>query len=127
MYRMTQCDYRNENTFQCRGSPGAPGGSPMKTTAAVARELGGKYELMDCELHAPTHGRGLAKGTVAGLCRSDVHITGGDLPGRLAIVGGHEGAGVVEAAGEGVTHVAPGDHVVGSFSPACGKCSSCAR
>ncbi len=99
----------------------------MKTTAAVARELGGKYELMDCELDGPNYGEVLVKWKVAGLCHSDLHITSGDLPGRLPIVGGHEGAGVVEAVGDGVTHVAPGDHVVGSFIPACGKCSSCAR
>ena len=61
----------------------------------------------------------------AGLCHSDDHIQKGDARMRFPVVGGHEGAGVVEAVGEGVTRVAVGDHVVCSFIPACGSCRYC--
>jgi NDMA-dependent alcohol dehydrogenase len=59
------------------------------------------------------------------LCHSDEHLVTGDLPFELPIVGGHEGAGVVVAVGEGVTTLVPGDHVVFGFIPACGRCPSC--
>ena len=59
------------------------------------------------------------------MCHSDDHIVTGDLPGITPIIGGHEGAGVVLEVGEGVTRLAPGDHVVFSFVPACGHCPSC--
>lgn len=99
----------------------------MKTKAVIARELGKPFEIVEAELDGPHFGEVLVKWKVAGLCHSDLHMRTGDLPGRLPIVLGHEGAGVVEAVGEGVTHVQPGDHVVGSFIPACGKCPACAR
>ena len=49
----------------------------------------------------------------------------GDLPFELPIIGGHEGAGVVEKVGENVSWLAPGDHVVFGFIPSCGRCPSC--
>jgi S-(hydroxymethyl)glutathione dehydrogenase/alcohol dehydrogenase len=62
----------------------------------------------------------------AGLCHSDAHLISGGYAGiRRPIVGGHEGAGVVEAVGPGVSLVAPGDHVVLAFMPSCGMCHSC--
>jgi S-(hydroxymethyl)glutathione dehydrogenase/alcohol dehydrogenase len=62
----------------------------------------------------------------AGVCHSDVHLADGQLgQGRWPMVLGHEGAGVVEAVGEGVTDVAPGDHVAFCFVPACGSCPAC--
>ena len=61
------------------------------------------------------------------MCHSDEHFRTGDLGGIYPIIGGHEGAGVVEEVGPGVTDLAPGDHVVFGFVPACGKCPSCAR
>src|SRR5262249_18985185 len=62
----------------------------------------------------------------AGLCHSDDHIQKGDAPMRMPMVGGHEGAGIVDAVGDAVTRVAVGDHVTCSFIPACGKCRYCA-
>jgi S-(hydroxymethyl)glutathione dehydrogenase/alcohol dehydrogenase len=53
----------------------------------------------------------------AGVCHSDLHVINGDLPMPLPCVLGHEGAGVVEAVGAGVTRVAPGDHVVLNWVP----------
>ena len=59
------------------------------------------------------------------MCHSDEHVVTGDLPFQLPIIGGHEGAGVVEEVGEGVSWLAPGDHVVFGFVPSCGRCPSC--
>ena len=61
----------------------------------------------------------------AGLCHSDDHIQKGDAPMRMPMVGGHEGAGIVDAVGPAVTRVKVGDHVTCSFIPACGKCRYC--
>ncbi len=60
-----------------------------------------------------------------GLCHSDEHVRTGDLPAPLPLVGGHEGAGIVQEVGHGVVGLAPGDHVVASFLPACGRCRFC--
>lgn len=68
----------------------------------------------------------LIKYVAAGLCHSDLHLTDGDLVPRFPIVGGHEGAGIIEEVGAGVTKVKPGDHVVCSFIPNCGRCRYCA-
>ena len=59
------------------------------------------------------------------MCHSDEHLVTGDLPFELPIIGGHEGAGVVEEVGEGVSWLQPGDHVVFGFIPSCGRCPSC--
>src|SRR4051812_37856935 len=62
----------------------------------------------------------------AGLCHSDEHLRHGDLIPRFPIVGGHEGAGIIEKVGPGVSRVQEGDHVVTSFLPVCGHCRWCA-
>lgn len=97
----------------------------MKTTAAVLFEAGKPFELMELDLDGPGPGEVLVKYTAAGLCHSDLHLTDGDLPPRFPIVGGHEGSGVIEEVGAGVTRVKPGDHVVCSFIPNCGTCRYC--
>lgn len=97
----------------------------MKTTAAVLLEAGRPFELMELDLDGPKEGEVLINYTAAGLCHSDLHLTDGDLPPRFPIVGGHEGAGVIEDVGPGVTKVKPGDHVVCSFIPSCGHCRYC--
>jgi S-(hydroxymethyl)glutathione dehydrogenase/alcohol dehydrogenase len=98
----------------------------MKTRAAVVFEPGKPIEIEELELDGPREGELLIRYTHAGLCHSDLHIAHGDLPARLPMVLGHEGAGVVEEVGPGVTRVAPGDHVVCSFIPNCGVCRYCA-
>ncbi|WP_410874602.1 NDMA-dependent alcohol dehydrogenase [Nocardia sp. A7] len=98
----------------------------MKTKAAVLRELGQGVEILELELHPPGAGEVLVKWAAAGLCHSDLHAMDGGLPTRLPIILGHEGAGVIEQVGEGVLHLVPGDHVVASFLPACGRCRWCA-
>ncbi len=97
----------------------------MKTTAAVLLEAGKPFEIMELDLDGPGEGEVLIKYTSAGLCHSDLHLTDGDLPPRYPIVGGHEGSGIIEEVGAGVTKVKPGDHVVCSFIPNCGHCRYC--
>lgn len=99
----------------------------MKTRAAVLRDVGKDFEIVELDLDEPKTGEIRVKFAASGLCHSDDHLRTGDIPVRYPIVGGHEGAGVVEAVGEGVTRFAVGDHVVASFLPVCGKCRFCAR
>src|SRR6201996_8608652 len=97
----------------------------MKTKAAVVYEPNKPIEIVELDLDGPQAGEVLIRYTHAGLCHSDIHIAHGDLEARLPMVLGHEGAGIVEQVGPGVTRVAPGDHVVCSFIPNCGTCRYC--
>jgi S-(hydroxymethyl)glutathione dehydrogenase/alcohol dehydrogenase len=98
----------------------------MTTRAAVLRTPGTPWELTELDLDAPKPFEVLINYKAAGLCHSDEHIREeGGSHIRLPLVGGHEGAGIVEAVGEGVTRVKPGDHVVTSYIPACGRCRYC--
>jgi S-(hydroxymethyl)glutathione dehydrogenase/alcohol dehydrogenase len=99
----------------------------MKTRAAVLRDVGKDFEIVELDLDEPKTGEVLVRLEASGLCHSDDHLRTGDIPVRYPIVGGHEGAGVVERVGLGVERLKPGDHVVGSFLPVCGKCRFCAR
>jgi len=95
------------------------------TRAAVCRAPGQPWEITELELDEPKANEVRVKIHAAGMCHSDDHIQKGDAPMRMPVVGGHEGAGVVDAVGDGVTRVKVGDHVVFSFIPACGKCRYC--
>ena len=79
----------------------------------------------DIELAAPGPGEARVKVVASGVCHSDLSVQNGTIPLPTPIVLGHEGAGIVEEVGEGVTRVKPGDHVVLSFVPACGECYTC--
>jgi S-(hydroxymethyl)glutathione dehydrogenase/alcohol dehydrogenase len=98
----------------------------MKTKAAVVYENGKPLEIEELQLDGPREGEVLIRYLYAGMCHSDLHIISGDLPGRLPMVLGHEGAGIIEEVGPGVTRVKPGDPVVCSFIPNCGTCRYCA-
>ncbi|HEX4009461.1 MAG TPA: NDMA-dependent alcohol dehydrogenase [Solirubrobacteraceae bacterium] len=99
----------------------------MKTQAAVLWEYGGDWEIDELTLDDPGESEVLVRLTASGLCHSDEHLRVGDLPMQaLPAIGGHEGAGVVEKVGPGVSTVTEGDHVVLSFVPACGRCRWCA-
>ncbi len=98
----------------------------METKAAVLRELNTPWSVETIQLDGPKSGEVLVELHASGMCHSDEHLVTGDLAGALPMIGGHEGAGVVLEVGEGVSHLAPGDHVVFSFVPACGQCPSCA-
>ncbi len=97
----------------------------MKTQAAVLWDHGEPWSVEEVELGEPVAGEVKVKLAAAGLCHSDEHLVTGDIPVTLPVIGGHEGAGVVEAVGPGVTSVSEGDHVVLSFIPACGRCHYC--
>ncbi|MGH9057062.1 MAG: NDMA-dependent alcohol dehydrogenase [Acidimicrobiales bacterium] len=99
----------------------------MQTQAAICWERGAAWSVEPVELDPPRSGEVLVKLAASGLCHSDDHVVTGDIPSRYPVVGGHEGAGVVEEVGAGVSGLVEGDHVVFGFVPACGNCPSCAR
>ncbi|MFP6682634.1 MAG: Zn-dependent alcohol dehydrogenase [Gammaproteobacteria bacterium] len=94
--------------------------------AVVVDELD-KFDVTDVDLDPPKVGEVLIKMKATGVCHSDLSVANGTIPSPLPVVLGHEGAGVVEQVGEGVTNVAPGDHVAISFIPSCGECFHCLR
>lgn len=99
----------------------------MRTQAAVLWEYGQDWQVEELELDDPRDGEVMVRLAASGLCHSDEHVRLGDLPMEaLPVIGGHEGAGVVERVGPDVSSVREGDHVVLSFIPACGRCASCA-
>src|SRR5579884_4417836 len=110
----------------------------MKSRAAILHDVGGPWSVEEFELDPPHAGEVLVQMAAAGLCHSDDHILKGDmsapnevmrslgLPTMFPMIGGHEGAGIVREVGEGVTDLAPGDHVVTSFLAVCGQCRWCA-
>jgi NDMA-dependent alcohol dehydrogenase len=99
----------------------------VKTEAAVLWGIGEEWSVEEVELGAPVAGEVLVKLAASGMCHSDEHLVTGDIPAALPLIGGHEGAGVVEAVGPGVTSVQPGDHVVLGFIPSCGRCRMCSK
>ena len=99
----------------------------MKTKAAFIGGAGQEWDVTELDLDGPREGEVLVRFVVAGLCHSDDHLRTGDMPMRYPIIGGHEGAGIVEETGAGVTRVKPDDHVACSFIPVCGKCRYCLR
>src|ERR1700759_2238679 len=97
----------------------------MKTRAAVLRGEAQDFEITELNMDPPKAGEVLIRFVAAGLCHSDEHLRHGAIVPRFPIVGGHEGAGIIEEIGPGVTRVKPGDHVVCSFIPSCGSCRFC--
>lgn len=96
----------------------------MLIKAAVARAIN-ELTIEEIELDAPKAGEVLVKMRAAGVCHSDLHTYKGELRSTPPIVLGHEGAGVVEAVGPGVTKVKPGDAVVINWLPGCMECPTC--
>ena len=98
----------------------------MKIRAAVLEEFAQPLVVQEVDLDAARPGRGARPaGRLRRLPHRHVHGGGADPSGYAPTVLGHEGAGVVEAVGEGVTSLAPGDHVVTLFSPQCRECVHC--
>src|SRR5947209_15545003 len=94
--------------------------------AVVLREPGRPVAVETVLLDPPGPEEVLVKVAAAGVCHSDLHLADGLLgEGRWPLVLGHEGAGVVEAVGERVADLRPGDHVVFSIVPSCGVCRQC--
>ena len=99
----------------------------MKIRAAVLEATGGSLVVQELDLAPPGPGEVLVRLAASGVCRSDYNAIDGTTESPCPVVLGHEGAGVVEAVGAGVTRVSPGDHVALSWTPSCGECSECAR
>jgi S-(hydroxymethyl)glutathione dehydrogenase/alcohol dehydrogenase len=98
----------------------------MKARGAVIHAIGEKWSVEDLDLEDPRPGEVLVRVMATGLCHSDEHLRTGDLNQPLPLVGGHEGAGIVEAVGPGVRRVKVGDHIATYYLPACGVCRWCA-
>ncbi len=97
------------------------------TRAAVLERPGDPVRIEDLELGAPGAGEVLVRMTASGVCHSDLHVRDGDWERPGPIVMGHEGAGVVEAVGPGVTSVRVGQPVALSWLVPCGACRACGR
>jgi S-(hydroxymethyl)glutathione dehydrogenase / alcohol dehydrogenase len=98
----------------------------VKIRAAVLEEFGSPLVVQEVELAEPRAGEVLVRLVACGVCHTDLYTaSGADPSGYAPAVLGHEGAGVVERVGDGVTSVAPGDHVVTLFSPQCRECIHC--
>jgi S-(hydroxymethyl)glutathione dehydrogenase/alcohol dehydrogenase len=98
----------------------------VKIRAAVLERFGEPLEVQEVELAEPRAGEVLVRLAACGVCHTDLFTaSGADPSGYAPTVLGHEGAGVVESVGAGVTSVEPGDHVVTLFSPQCRECEHC--
>ena len=98
----------------------------MRIRAAVLEQFGAPLEVQDVELAPPRAGEVLVRLHACGVCHTDMYSASGvDPSGYSPCVLGHEGAGVVEDVGDGVSSLAPGDHVVTLFSPQCRECVNC--
>jgi S-(hydroxymethyl)glutathione dehydrogenase/alcohol dehydrogenase len=89
------------------------------------RAVGAPLVIEDIQIGTPGPREVLVRTVATGVCHSDLHVLDGALPNPVPIVLGHEPAGVVEAVGAAVEHVAPGDHVIGCLSAFCGSCEYC--
>jgi S-(hydroxymethyl)glutathione dehydrogenase / alcohol dehydrogenase len=99
----------------------------VKITAAVFYEPHTPFKVETLDLQDPQSGEVLVKIAAAGVCHSDWHLMTGATKHPVPVVPGHEGAGVVEAVGAGVTKVKRGDHVALNWAPSCGHCFYCLR
>jgi S-(hydroxymethyl)glutathione dehydrogenase/alcohol dehydrogenase len=99
----------------------------MKIKAALLRAPNTPFAIEELTLDAPREGEVLVRLAACGVCHSDYHLLTGTTRHPMPVVCGHEGAGVVEMVGAGVTRVQAGDHVVLSWTPDCGHCYYCQR
>jgi S-(hydroxymethyl)glutathione dehydrogenase/alcohol dehydrogenase len=93
--------------------------------AAILYKANTPLEVVDVQQQGPQGGEARVRVKAAGVCHSDWHIINGDWTLPLPMVLGHEAAGIVEEVGAGVGNVKPGDHVIFSFRPQCGRCLYC--
>ncbi|MEO1680800.1 MAG: S-(hydroxymethyl)glutathione dehydrogenase/class III alcohol dehydrogenase [Pseudomonadota bacterium] len=98
----------------------------MKTRAAVAVAAGKPLEVMEVNLDGPREGEVLVEIKATGICHTDEFtLSGADPEGAFPAILGHEGAGIVQEVGPGVTSVKPGDHVIPLYTPECRECEYC--
>jgi len=93
--------------------------------AAVCYEFGQPLIIEEVVIDPPQAGEVKVKLAATAICHSDVHLIRGEWGGEVPVIAGHESAGIVDAVGEGVTNVQPGDHVVVSLLRSCGRCFYC--
>jgi S-(hydroxymethyl)mycothiol dehydrogenase len=99
---------------------------PTTSRGVIAREVGRPAPLETMRIDDPGHGEVLVRVLASGVCHTDLHFQLGSI-GSLPILMGHEGAGIVEAVGPGVTTPAVGDFVILAWRAPCGQCRSCRR
>lgn len=98
----------------------------MKTRAAVAFAAGKPLEIVEVDLEGPKAGEVLVEIKATGVCHTDAFTLSGDDPeGAFPAILGHEGAGIVQEVGPGVTSLQPGDHVIPLYTPECRQCEFC--
>ena len=97
----------------------------MQAKAAVLYEAGTPLRLEEVDVLPPQRGEVQVRMYAGGVCHSDLHVMKGDLVMPMPIILGHEGSGIVERLGEGVTSVQPGDHVIPIWRVSCGTCDYC--
>ena len=98
----------------------------MKSRAAVAWEAGKPLSIEEVDVEGPREGEVLVRNVATGVCHTDAFTLSGEDPeGAFPVILGHEGGGVVEEVGAGVTSVAVGDHVIPLYTPECGECKFC--
>lgn len=93
--------------------------------AAVLYQPKTRFVVEEVEVGEPRRGEVMVRMVAAGVCHSDLHVVKGDLEAPLPAILGHEGAGIVERVGEGVTSVRPGDPVIPLWRASCGQCEWC--
>ena len=99
----------------------------MQMQSAILTQPNTPFRIETVTVDPPRTGEVLVKIAASGVCRSDWRVAIGTVPKPLPIITGHEGAGLVEAVGEGVTRVKVGDHVTLTWAPICGDCFYCLR
>ncbi len=93
--------------------------------AAVLYEFASPLVIEEIDVDPPEAGEVAVRMVASGVCHSDLHMQQGIHRCKVPAIIGHEGAGIVEAVGEGVRHLVPGDHVIMSWLPYCGRCRFC--
>jgi S-(hydroxymethyl)glutathione dehydrogenase/alcohol dehydrogenase len=98
----------------------------MKSRAAVAFEAGKPLTIEEVDVQGPKAGEVLVRNVATGVCHTDAFtLSGADPEGMFPVILGHEGGGIVEEVGAGVTGLAVGDHVIPLYTPECGECKFC--
>lgn len=98
----------------------------IKSRAAVAFAANEPLQIVEIDVAPPQAGEVLVRIVATGVCHTDAFtLSGADPEGIFPVILGHEGAGIVEAIGEGVTSLAVGDHVIPLYTPECGDCKFC--
>jgi S-(hydroxymethyl)mycothiol dehydrogenase len=100
---------------------------PSTVKGVIARSKNAPVELVDIEVPDPGPGEAVVRIEACGVCQTDVHYRDGEVSDDYPFLLGHEAAGTVEAVGEGVTNVAPGDFVILNWRAVCGQCRACER